>query len=454
MKSSRKADGIGPIPVPTRRITRLGNIGALTAGVATNMVLSGVKQLGQGKRPSLRDLLLTQANVTRASAQLAQMRGAAMKIGQLISMDTGDVLPPELSQIFAPLRDNAHPMPPIQLKNVLNTEWPVHWLKSFQNFDIRPIAAASIGQVHRAQLKDGRDLAIKVQYPGVAKSIDSDVANIGLLMRMSGLLPKGFGLASYLEEGRKQLHKETNYIREANQLERFSGLLKDMKQFIVPKLHEDWSTQNILTMTFVEGVRIDSLSKETQAVRDHVAKDLIDLTIKELFVFGVMQTDPNFANYRYQMENQRIVLLDFGATHEIAPFIAQAYRELMIAGLTGNDVALEKIILGIGFVDSKTNERHRKQVIHMIKLVFGTLKDQRYLNFADTKLALELQDKAMALAKDGFSPPPLPIDVLLLQRKLGGMFLLASKLAARVDIMSLLEEAIKEIAQHGPYVMR
>lgn len=454
MKNSYKTGDRGPNSVPARRITRLGNISALTAGVATNVALNGVIQLGQGKRPSLRDLLSTPANAKRVSAQLAQMRGAAMKIGQLMSMDTGDVLPPELSQILAPLRDIAHPMPPSQLKNVLNTEWPVHWLKSFQNFDVRPIAAASISQVHRGQLNDGRDLTIKVQYPGVAKNIDSDVANIGFLMRMSGLLPEGFGLASYLEEGRKQLHKETNYIRDANQLERFSSLLKDMKQFIVQELHKDWSTQNTLAMTHTEGVQIDSLSEETQAIRDHVAKDLIDLTIKELFVFGVMQTDPNFANYRYQMEDQRIVLLDFGATHEIAPFIVQAYRELMIAGLTGNDVALEKIILGIEFVDSKTTERHRKQVIHMIKLVFGTLQDQRYLNFADTKLALDLQDKAMALAQDGFSPPPLPIDVLLLQRKLGGMFLLASKLAARVDIMSLLEGAIKEVAQHGPNATR
>jgi len=454
MKNTHKTDDTGPISVPARRMTRLSHIGALTAGVATNMALNGVVQLGQGKRPSLHDLLLTPANIKRVSAQLAQMRGAAMKIGQLISMGTDDILPPELSQILAPLRDNAHPMPPIQLKNVLNTEWPLHWLKSFKNFDVRPIAAASIGQVHRAQLKDGRDLAIKVQYPGVAKSIDSDVANIGFLIRVSGLLPEGFGLASYLEEGRKQLHKETNYIREATQLERFSGLLKDMKQFIVPELHEDWSTQNILAMTYVEGVQIDGLSEETQAVRDQVAKDLIELTINELFVFGVMQTDPNFANYRYQLNNQRIVLLDFGATHEIAPLIMQSYRDLMIAGLTGNDVALEKIIMRIGFVDSKTTEKHRKQIIHMVKLVFGTLLDRRYVDFADTKLALDLQLKAMALAKDGFSPPPLPIDVLLLQRKLGGMFFLASKLAARVDIMSLLEGAIKEVAQHVPHAMR
>ena len=449
MKNSHDKDDVRSISVPARRIERLGKLGSLTAGVASSMALNGVKQLAQGKRPSLRNLLLTPSNVKRVSDQLAQMRGAAMKIGQLMSMDAGDVLPPELSQILVRLRDNAHPMPPAQLKRVLNAEWPAQWLRSFHKFDVQPIAAASIGQVHRGQLTDGRDLAIKVQYPGVAKSIDSDVANIGVLMRMSGLLPEGFELASYLEEGRKQLHEETNYNREATQLKRFGDLLADKTQFVVPEIHGDWSTANILTMTYVAGVPIESVAEETQEIRDQVAKDLIDLTIHELFSFGVMQTDPNFANYLYQPDNQRIALLDFGATHKISPPLVQIYHQLMLAGLSGDDVALEETIKGIGFIDENTKDSQRKQIVHMVKLVFDTLQNNRYLDFADTKLATHLQDSAMALAKDGFLPPPLPIDVLLLQRKFGGMFLLAAKLAARVDVVSLLADHLKGTALHN-----
>ena len=317
MRNRHSEGAARPISVPARRFERLGKLGSLSAGIASSMALNSVKQLGQGKRPSLRNLLLTPSNVQRVSDQLAQMRGAAMKIGQLMSMDAGDVLPPELSQILMRLRDNANPMPPAQLKRVLNAEWPVQWLRSFDKFDVRPIAAASIGQVHRGQLKDGRDLAIKVQYPGVAKSIDSDVANVGILMRMSGLLPKGFKLAPYLEEGRKQLHAETNYNREATQLVRFGDLLANKTQFVVPELHNDWSTPNILAMTYVAGVPIERVTEEPQEIRDQVAKDLIDLTLHELFSYGVMQTDPNFANYLYQPDNHRIALLDFGATHEI-----------------------------------------------------------------------------------------------------------------------------------------
>ena len=439
MTNSRDNDDVRSVPLPANRMARMSKLGSLTAGVAANMALNGVKQLGQGKRPSLRGLLLTPSNVKRVSDQLAQMRGAAMKIGQLMSMDTGEVLPPELSQILVRLRDSAHPMPPAQLKKVLNAEWPKQWLQSFQSFNVRSIAAASIGQVHRAQLKDGRDLAIKVQYPGIANSIDSDVANVGVLMRASGLLPVGFKLGSYLEEGRKQLHEETNYMREATQLLRFRDLLKNMKQFVVPEMHGDWTTPKILAMTYVAGVPIEHVAEEAQEIRDQIARDLIDLTLHELFSFGVMQTDPNFANYLYQPDNQRIVLLDFGATHDIAPGVVKFYHQLIQAGLADNAAALEEIIKGIGLIDDDTKDRHRKQIVNMVKLVFDTLQSSRDLDFANTSLATHIQDQAMSLAKDGFVPPPLPIDVLLLQRKFGGVFLLAAKLSARVNIMELLD---------------
>ena len=245
------------LAVPASRLGRLSRLGSMTAGVAGNMALGGMAQLGRGQRPAWRDLLLTPANVTRIADQLAQMRGAAMKIGQLVSMDTGDVLPPELSQIMARLRDDAHFMPPTQLKKVLAAQWDEGWLRDFTRFDVRPIAAASIGQVHRAQLCDGRDMAIKVQYPGVARSIDSDVSNVGALIRMSGMLPKGFAIDPYLAEAAAQLHEETDYLREAACLNRFRDLLEGIEGIKLPEVYADWSTDSILSMSFVSGKPIE-----------------------------------------------------------------------------------------------------------------------------------------------------------------------------------------------------
>lgn len=408
------------------------------------MAVNGLAQLGRGARPSMRDLLLTPRNITRVADQLAQMRGAAMKIGQLMSMDTGDVLPPELAQIMARLRDDAHFMPPAQLKQVLNAQWPTGWLGNFKKFDVRPIAAASIGQVHRAQLKDGRDVAIKVQYPGVAKSIDSDVSNVGALMRMSGLLPRGFELAPYLEEARNQLHEETDYRREGDQLAQFGALLADAPRFAVPDLHPDWSTADVLTMSFVSGRPIEASIDLPQDARDRLAADLIDLTLKELFVFGAMQTDPNFANYLYNDESDRIVLLDFGAARQIDPVLIDQYRRLLPAGVADDVDAIHAIAMEIGFVSAQTNHAHVEQIVAMIRMVFAALRETVVFDFQQPELSRQMQAAGQALAEDGFVPPPVPIDVLLLQRKFGGMFLLANRLSARVPVMDLLAKYLAD----------
>ncbi len=427
----------GSLPVPSGRIARLGRLGSMTASVAGSMAWNGAAQLGRGTRPSLRDLLLTPRNVTRITEDLAKMRGAAMKIGQLISMDTGDMLPPELAGIMARLRDDAHMMPPAQLKKVLNAGWPAGWLGQFAKFDVRPVAAASIGQVHRAQTHDGRDLAIKVQYPGVARSIDSDVANVGALIRMSGLLPKGFEIAPYLDEARKQLHEETDYLREATHLGRFGDLLRGAPDFTVPQVHADWTTPAILAMDWVAGTPIEAVAEAPQEVRDTLAARLIDLTVQELFVFGVMQTDPNFANYLYDADSGRIVLLDFGATRVLDPVVVERYRQLLRAGIAGDAATVAATVDQIGFTGSDTTDAQKARIAAMMDLVFGALRDGP-VDFAATDLPQRLQVMGIALAEDGFMPPTLPFDVVLLQRKFGGVFLLAAKLGARVDVAALV----------------
>lgn len=436
--SNERSDNRG-LAVPSSRIGRMARLGRVTAGVAGNMALGGVAQLGRGQRPNMRDLLLTPTNMTRVVDELAKMRGAAMKMGQLMSMDTGDMFPPELTQIMARLRDDAHIMPPKQLKSFLNNQWGDGWLRQFKRFDVRPIAAASIGQVHRAVTRNGRDLAIKVQYPGVAKSIDSDVSNVGGLIKMTGLLPKGFALGPYLEEAKMQLHAETDYTAEARALAQFGSLLDGDVRFVVPRVDAAWSGPQILAMDYIESTPIEDIAQASQSERNRVAHDLIDLMLREVFEFGLMQTDPNFANYRYKADSGQIVLLDFGATRALGADVARNYHAIMGAGLEGDREGLEHAALRIGFLSVEVEPDHRDQILDMMQTVFGALTTTPDFDFADTGLSKTLQADGMALADSGFIPPPLPMDALFLQRKFAGMFLLAARLRAHVPVAEMIK---------------
>ncbi|AHD11986.1 ABC1 kinase family protein [Phaeobacter gallaeciensis] len=439
------------VAVPSGRVSRLARIGGMAAQVAGNAMVGGVQALSQGQRPQLRDLLMTPANARRLTSELARMRGAAMKLGQLMSMESGALLPQELSQILSRLRAEADFMPPKQLRQVLDAAWGEGWRRQFLRFDVRPMAAASIGQVHRAQLRDGREMAIKVQYPGVARSIDSDVANLGSLLRASRLVPGGFDIAPYLEEARRQLHEEVDYDREGRYLADFAAQLNDQPQFQVPEFYPDWSTDAVLAMAYAKGRAVEDAQTAPQEVRDRLMRDLMALMLRELFEFGLMQSDPNFANYLFDAETGRIVLLDFGATRPLAPQVVAQYRALLRAGMRGDAAALTAAAADLGLVapDGMADEGamradHQRRVLAMITQVFDVLRTAKSYDFADPSLLQQMQAEGMALAEEGMVPPAVPMDVLFVQRKLAGMVLLAGRLGARVPVRALLSPYLED----------
>lgn len=420
--------------VPSGRLRRMVALGGLATGIGGRVLAEGALRLAQGERPRLPDLLLTPGNARRVTDQLAQLRGAAMKVGQLLSMDAGEMLPAELAAILARLRAHADPMPPAQLRRVLDGAWGPGWLSRFRRFDVRPIASASIGQVHRAQTKDGRDLAIKVQYPGIRASIDSDVDNVSALMRMSGLVPGRLDVKPLLAEAKRQLHEEADYRREAAQMRRFGELLAEREGFVVPVPQDDLSGGEVLAMDYVDSLPIEVLEDAPQEVRDDVAARLIGLVLEELFDFNLMQTDPNFANFRWQAETGRVVLLDFGAARGFPDGLAARFREVVRAGITGEPETMLQAMTAMGYLPEGLAEGHRRAVVELADLAFGPLRAGGVYDFARRDLVMELRDRGMALGMDRdlwHVPPP---EVLFLHRKFGGLYLLVARLRARVDL--------------------
>jgi predicted unusual protein kinase regulating ubiquinone biosynthesis (AarF/ABC1/UbiB family) len=428
-----------PRPVPTSRVSRLFTFGSMVSGVAGRMAVDGLRQLGQGTRPDLASVLLTPVNALRFTESLSHMRGAALKLGQMLSMDVGLVLPPHLTEILAKLRDDVKPMPVSQLASVLNAAWGPQWRSRFTHFDMQPFASASIGQVHRATTTDGRALAIKVQYPGVRASIDSDLNNAATLMRLPGLLPRGMDIAPLLSEAKRQLLEETDYVAEARHLTRFGALLAGSDTFVLPELHADFSNSTVLAMTYIESQPLESLTTAPQEVRDRVTKQLIELVLRELFDFGSMQTDPNFANYRYDPKSERVVLLDFGAVRNIAPELTADFRSLLNAALDRDTTTTRSAMQKIGYFDGKVAARHQALIMHMFETAMTPFRQDTAFDFGRTDLIERLRDMGLAMGNEQDLTHVPPAATLFLHRKIGGMYLLATKLKARVALRPMVE---------------
>ncbi|RDV24818.1 AarF/ABC1/UbiB kinase family protein [Alteromonas aestuariivivens] len=425
--------------VPTGRLSRVGRLGGLAGRIAGNMVSQGASQWLKGQRPKFSDLLLTPANISRIADQLATMRGAAMKVGQLLSMDSGDFLPPELAAILARLRQDAEPMPKSQLTSVLDSAWGVNWQQPLLYFSFAPVAAASIGQVHKVITMEGQTLAVKVQYPGVKKSIDSDVDNVASLIRLSGLVPKELDLFPILSEAKQQLHQEADYVREAQMLTRYRELLGQNKHFVCPEVYAPLSCETVLAMDYLNGDPIESLSDAPQEQKDRLMGALMQLFFREVFDFQLIQSDPNLANYRYQSDKQQIALLDFGATREVPASVAVCYRQLLQAAANRNREQMRQAAIGLGLFSNQHSELQQTLVVDMGMMACESIHASQGYDFGTSDLMLRLHELGHALTfQHNFwhAPPP---DALFIHRKLGGLFLLAKKLGARLNMRQLAE---------------
>lgn len=420
--------------VPSGRLSRLAKLGSLATRVASGMVAEGAKQLATGHRPKASELILTPANVKRVADQLADLRGAAMKVGQLLSMDGGDLLPPPLTELLSRLQANAKPMPISQLNSSLEQQWGCDWQQQFSQFSFYPIAAASIGQVHKATTQDGRQLALKIQYPGINKSIDSDVNNVTTLLNISGLIPKQLDISELLNEAKKQLHAEANYLLEAQYVKQYRQLLATDTRYLLPDIADDLTTKQILAMTFVGGVDIDKLVDQPQTVRDHVIELAFSLMFREVFEFRLVQTDPNFANYRYDIDSKQLVLLDFGATRVYPQSISEGYRQLMTGAVIDDQPRMLAALKQIGFFSQPIEPQAQQSLLALCLQACEPLKYQGVYDFGQSDMVRQIRDAGSQLSmKQGYWHTP-PADAIFLHRKLGGLYLLAAKLKARVDV--------------------
>lgn len=431
--------------VPSSRLARFSHFGGLAARIAGNMLVEGVKQVSKGQRPDTEQLLLTPKNVEQFAKKLSHLRGAAMKLGQIISMDAGELISPELSAVLARLRSDAAPMPHSQLMTILKQNWGEEFLDHFSQFELRPFAAASIGQVHLARLAQGQKLAVKLQYPGVRDAIGSDVDNVATLLNVSGLLPKELDISNLLALTKQQLQDEADYKKEAAYIAAYQAKLNN-DNFELPKVHTQLSNEQILVMHFVEGEAVELAVSLPQADRDRIATLLLELFLQELFEFGLMQTDPNFANFLYQQDTKKLGLLDFGATRAIPETIQSGYLALLKAAIKEDRDAALVAAKQIGFFKDDIDPEYLDRVMSIFDLACEPIKHQGPYDFGSSNLASRARDIGMEIKgyKSQWHTPP--VDAIFIHRKLGGLYLLASKLKANVDVNRLITDFLSGVS--------
>jgi predicted unusual protein kinase regulating ubiquinone biosynthesis (AarF/ABC1/UbiB family) len=426
--------------VPASRMGRMLRFGMLGGELALSAALGTARQVSAGRKPDLAAAILTPANADLLARRLSALRGPAMKLGQLVSLQGDEVLPEAFRNALAMLHAQGYAMPDTQLRRVLGREYGKGWQRKFVRFDFEPVAAASIGQVHRARKHGGHELALKIQYPGVARSVDSDIDNLAGLLQRLDFLPVKLDVPALAAEAKRQLKLETDYEAEAHCLERYRKLVADMPAIVVPRVDRSLSTRHILAMEWIDGEPFEVLISEAvpQPRRNAAARLLYELLFRELFEFRFMQTDPNPANYLYLPATQQLAALDLGSVGEYPEAFVQSYRRACQGVVAGNRDLIREAVFEIGYAHPEDPEPMIRNAVDIIELVCEPLAHRGTYDFAASRLFVRARDLSVrVLLGQGLRPPPP--ETMFLHRKLLGTFLICARVRANINVHAIVE---------------
>ncbi|WVO13747.1 hypothetical protein L204_101369 [Cryptococcus depauperatus] len=426
--------------VPSSRIGRLFHYGSLAASLSWGAASETIRRSAGGSQ-SQNSVFMSDTNIRRLVSTLGRMRGAALKLGQFMSIQDNHMLPPEIEKVLHQVQAHANYMPDWQMSKVLSSELGSQWQDLFQSFERTPIASASIGQVHRGTWRDGREVAVKVQFPGVADSIESDLSNLSLLLKTSALLPPGLYLQNTIAVMRRELQDECNYVMEAEAGHRFSKLLKNDPFFIVPPVIDGGSTGKILTTEWMSGKPLSRVRNLDQTTRDLIGTNIIRLCLIELFEFRFMQTDPNWANFLFASSSQpQIQLIDFGASREYTKEFMDKWYRLLKSALENDRTKMKEESLALGYLTGEENELMLNAHLDSMTLVASPFSYDGPYPFAKQTITESIRALIPTMLKHRLTPPPP--ETYSLNRKLSGAFLMCAKLGANVDCKKLWEEHV------------
>jgi predicted unusual protein kinase regulating ubiquinone biosynthesis (AarF/ABC1/UbiB family) len=424
--------GARPLP-PHRRVQRF-----LLVGWAFLLVYLSYKRIQRNKKLTLeeRELLLSEAhqrNAERMYRLATRMEGLLIKTCQFIS-SRADVAPPEYVAVLSRLQDSVPSRPFREVVALIEEELGAHPDAIFDDFSRKPIAAASLAQVHRARTKAGRDVAVKVQYPGIDRVLETDLRNINILVKLLARIERNFDFRVLMNEMNKDVPRELDFMLEGRSAERVAKDLAHRTDIRVPEVIWEHTARRLLTLEFIDGIKISDIPRLEAAGIDanQVALIMTEAYCEQILVHGYFHADPHPGNLLVQ-PGPVVVFLDFGLSKELPEGFRLNYARLITALIAQDDAAMVKAFRAIGF---KTKSDDPQSLVALGRSFFDSGGPEQK-PYVDADVMPEVNERLARILHDN-PVTEIPGDILLIFRVIGLMSGLQKRLDSHVNMVDTI----------------
>jgi predicted unusual protein kinase regulating ubiquinone biosynthesis (AarF/ABC1/UbiB family) len=415
---------MGDAKMITSPLGRAARLGGLVGRVGASVLAERLVELAlSGPAKQLRRTENLVRNATRVADSLGRMKGAAMKVGQMISLQDG-LLPREVAAVLQSLQREAPRVPSEVMRYEVEGSLGKERVEElFAELEHEAFAAASIGQVHRGRLRDGRRVAVKIQYPLIDEIIRADLKNLKTMLGALVGMFMDIEFEPIWREVRDRLLEEIDYEHEAENMRRMAELHADVPEITIPEVVEEASTERVLTMEFVEAIApAEACSdRHPQELRDRWGRVLFELQLRGLLQHRMLHADPNLSNFSFR-EDGGVIVYDFGCVKRVPVPLTAGYAELFRLALTGDSAEIPNALLAMG-VGTDTGEPLARELLDpYFELLVELLRDEPPYRFGEDE---EIYDKLLELGLANWSKAAditFPEDLVFIDRSLGGHF--------------------------------
>jgi ubiquinone biosynthesis protein len=359
-------------PLTSGRARRAIKMGELASQVGSSYLWTSLRRPFLNASQRERELLETHIrNAQRIVEGSSQLRGAFLKLIQMLSM-RHDLLPGEALDVLKATQSSVPPMSYAMISEQIRRELGKKPEQLYRSFDQTAFAAASLGQVHRARLKDGREVAVKVQYPGVEHTVDQDLKNLKLLLKTLGAIARDMmrqkiDVGTIYVELEARLKEELDYLLEARNMVEYGKLFANDPDLMIPELIKELSSRRVITMSFVDGYPlIDVLGQAVdEELRRWVARKCSEFAWRQIVEFGVLHTDFHPGNYLITY-HPKMGVLDFGSVRHFAEPVRKGYLQVAKAIIDNDDKSLAAGLVKLGYLDREQNPAPMVKVIRIL----------------------------------------------------------------------------------------